>query len=257
MTSRESIVQVHNLCKAYGEKRALANVSLDVKRGEIVGLLGANGAGKTTLIHILLGLLKPTAGTVQIFGKDLERHRISILERCNFSSAYIHLPHNLKVWENLLVFAKLYQVKNARKKIDHLLELFEVAHLRDSRTGYLSSGEQTRVNLCKALINDPELLLLDEPTASLDPDIADKVRKLIKRVQEEQNMTILHTSHNMRDVEELCDRILFLHKGNIIAEGSPQQIMDRFQQESLEDVFISIARGGDVVGEEKDELPSC
>ncbi|HEY9788923.1 MAG TPA: ABC transporter ATP-binding protein [Candidatus Obscuribacterales bacterium] len=256
MTTPEPIVQVQNLRKVYDEKTALADVSLAVKRGEIVGLLGANGAGKTTLIHILLGLLKPTSGTVLIFGKDLEHHRISILERCNFSSAYIHLPHNLKVWENLLVFAKLYQVKNARKKIDHLLDSFEVSHLRNNRTGYLSSGEQTRVNLCKALINDPDLLLLDEPTASLDPDIADKVRKLIKRVQEERNMTILYTSHNMRDVEELCDRVLFLHKGNITAEGSPQEIMDRFKQQSLEDVFINIARGGDVEEEEKHELPS-
>jgi ABC-2 type transport system ATP-binding protein len=247
MEQPQLVVQVEHLRKEYDGATALKDVSLSISRGEIIGLLGANGAGKTTLIHILLGLLAPSGGTALVFGKDMEHHRIDILARCNFSSAYIHLPHNLNVWENLFVFAQLYCVKNARRRIDELLELFEIKHLKDKRTGWLSSGEQTRVNLCKALINDPELLLLDEPTASLDPDIADKVRKLIKQVQSEKNMTILHTSHNMRDMEELCDRVFFLHKGTILAHGSPQEIMDRFRQESLEDVFISIARGGDVV----------
>ena len=240
------ILQVENLQKRYDGTDALKGVSFNVARGEIVGLLGANGAGKTTLIHILLGLLSASFGKVAIFGKDLEHHRIEILQRCNFSSAYIHLPQNLKLWENLTVFATIYCVRNAKRKIDHLLELFEISHLKNKRTGYLSSGEQTRANLCKALLNEPELLLLDEPTASLDPDIADKVRKLLKRVQEEQHMTILHTSHNMRDVEELCDRVLFLHKGSIIAEGSPHEIVQRFEQQSLEDVFINIARSGDI-----------
>src|SRR5262245_42428962 len=140
MNSPQAIVQVQNLRKVYDGTTALADVSLSVARGEIVGLLGANGAGKTTLIHILLGLLTPTSGAVYIFGTDLQHHRIAILERCNFSSAYIHLPHNLKVWENLLVFAQIYCVKNARKKIDQLLELFEISHLRNNRTGFLSSG---------------------------------------------------------------------------------------------------------------------
>jgi ABC-2 type transport system ATP-binding protein len=238
----ETIVDVEGLRKSYDDTAALKDVSFRVKRGEIVGLLGANGAGKTTLIHILLGLLTPSAGSAKLFGMDMAHHRIDILQRCNFSSAYIHLPHNLKLWENLTVFARIYCVKNAGKKIDHLLELFEIAHLKNQRTGYLSSGEQTRANLCKALLNDPELLLLDEPTASLDPDIADKVRKLLKKVQQEQNMTILHTSHNMKDVEELCDRILFLHQGVIHASGTPAEIIAQFEQESLEDVFIRIAR---------------
>ena len=225
----------------------MADVSFVAQRGEIVGVLGANGAGKTTTIQILLGLIKPTGGMVTVFGKDLERHRVEILQRSNFSSAYTGLPSNLKVWENLLIFAMIYGVKNHRQKIDELLEMFEIAHLRNKITGHLSSGESTRVNLCKSLLNDPELLMLDEPTASLDPDIADKVRKLLRRIQTERQITMIYTSHNMRDVEEVCDRVLFMHKGRIIAEGTPQQVKDKFNQTSLEDVFISVARGGDVL----------
>ena len=241
------IVQVDGLRKEFNGTTAVADVTFEIRRGEIVGLLGANGAGKTTTIQVLLGLTTPTAGAVRIFGQEFEPHRVEILQRSNFSSAYTGLPANLKVWENLLIFAKLYQVKNHRQKADDLLALFEIAHLRNQVTGNLSSGESTRVNLCKALLNDPELLLLDEPTASLDPDIADKVRKLLRRIQHERGITMIYTSHNMRDVQEVCDRVLFLHKGRIIAEGTPQQVMDKFQQTSLEDVFISVARGGDVV----------
>lgn len=246
----EAVVQVQNLRKEFNGTVAVADVSLAVRRGEIVGLLGANGAGKTTTIQILLGLTTPTGGTVRIFGQDFEPHRVEILQRCNFSSAYTALPSNLRVWENLLVFAKLYCVPQPRPKIDRLLEMLEVAHLRNKITGHLSSGEQTRVNLCKSLLNDPELLLLDEPTASLDPDIADKVRKLLRRVQREQNITMIYTSHNMRDVEEICDRVLFLHKGRVISEGSPRQVIDHFNQKSLEEVFIRVAREGDLLGEE-------
>jgi ABC-2 type transport system ATP-binding protein len=243
----ESIVEVHDLRKEFDGTVAVAGVSFSVRRGEIVGLLGANGAGKTTTIQVLLGLTTSTAGTVRIFGQDLEHHRIEILQRSNFSSAYTGLPSNLKVWENLLVFAKIYGVKDHRAKSDQLLEMFEIAHLRNKITGHLSSGESTRVNLCKSLLNDPELLLLDEPTASLDPDIADKVRKMLRRIQRERGITMIYTSHNMRDVQEVCDRVLFMHKGRIIAEGTPQQVMDKFNQKSLEDVFISVARGGDVL----------
>jgi ABC-2 type transport system ATP-binding protein len=246
----ETIVSVEHLRKEFDGTVAVADVSFAIEHGEIVGLLGANGAGKTTTIQVLLGLTTPTSGTVRVFGKDLERHRIEILQRSNFSSAYTGLPSNLKVWENLLVFAKIYGVKNHRQKSDELLELFEIAHLKDKITGHLSSGESTRVNLCKSLLNDPELLLLDEPTASLDPDIADKVRKLLRRIQRERDITMIYTSHNMRDVQEVCDRVLFMHKGRIIAEGTPQQVMDKFQQKSLEDVFISVARGGDVLAGE-------
>jgi ABC-2 type transport system ATP-binding protein len=243
----EAIVEVKELRKEFDGTVAVAGVSFSVRRGEIVGLLGANGAGKTTTIQILLGLTTATAGSVRVFGQDLERHRVEILQRCNFSSAYTGLPSNLKVWENMLVFSKLYGVKGHRQKTDELLQLFEISHLRDKITGHLSSGESTRVNLCKSLLNDPELLLLDEPTASLDPDIADKVRKLLRRIQRERDITMIYTSHNMRDVQEVCDRVLFMHKGRIIVEGTPQQVMDQFKQKSLEDVFISVARGGDLL----------
>jgi ABC-2 type transport system ATP-binding protein len=249
----ESVVEVQNLRKEFDGTVAVADVSFTVPRGEIVGVLGANGAGKTTTIQILLGLIKPSGGKVTIFGMELERHRIEILQRSNFSSAYTGLPSNLKVWENLLIFAKIYGVKGHRQKIDALLEMFEITHLRKKITGNLSSGESTRVNLCKSLLNDPELLMLDEPTASLDPDIADKVRKLLRRIQSERQITMIYTSHNMRDVEEVCDRVLFMHKGRIIAEGTPQQVKDQFNQTSLEDVFISVARGGDVMAKDKEE----
>jgi ABC-2 type transport system ATP-binding protein len=249
----ESVVEVQNLRKEYDGTVAVADVSFTVPCGQIVGVLGANGAGKTTTIQILLGLIKPSGGKVTIFGKELERHRIEILQRSNFSSAYTGLPSNLKVWENLLIFAMIYGVKERRQKIDELLEMFEITHLRTKITGNLSSGESTRVNLCKSLLNDPELLMLDEPTASLDPDIADKVRKLLRRIQSERQITMVYTSHNMRDVEEVCDRVLFMHKGRIIAEGTPQQVKDKFNQTTLEDVFISVARGGDVMAKDKEE----
>jgi ABC-2 type transport system ATP-binding protein len=245
----EAIVQVEHLRKEFDGTVAVADASFEVRRGEIVGMLGPNGAGKTTTIQVLLGLTTPTSGTVRVFGQDLEKHRIEILQRCNFSSAYTGLPSNLKVWENLLVFSMIYGVKGHRQKTDELLELLEIKHLRGKITGRLSSGESTRVNLCKALLNDPELLMLDEPTASLDPDIADKVRKLLRQVQREKGITIIYTSHNMRDVEEVCDRVLFMHKGRIIAEGTPQQVIEKFQQKSLEEVFIRVARSGDLLGE--------
>jgi ABC-2 type transport system ATP-binding protein len=250
----ETLVEVRHLRKEFAGTVAVADVSFTVQRGEIVGVLGANGAGKTTTIQILLGLIKPTSGNVTVFGKDLERHRIEILQRSNFSSAYTGLPSNLKVWENLLIFAMIYGVKGHREKTNELLQMFEISHLRDKITGNLSSGESTRVNLCKSLLNDPELLMLDEPTASLDPDIADKVRKLLRRIQSERRITMVYTSHNMRDVEEVCDRVLFMHKGRIIAEGTPQQVKDRFNQKTLEDVFINVARGGDVMAAGGEEV---
>lgn len=240
------VVQVENVRKEFGAFTAVSDVSFSVKRGEILGLLGANGAGKTTLIQMLLGLLSPTSGLIRIFGLDPEKDRISILKRANFSSAYIAMPYNLKVVENLDVFAGLYRVKNPKKKIDELLELFGVAHLKTRMTGRLSSGESTRVNLCKALLNDPEILFLDEPTASLDPDIADKVRKLLTQYKREHNTTMIYTSHNMKDVEELCDRILFVAGGKIIADGSTADVLNKFEKSSLEELFIKIARDGEI-----------
>lgn len=242
MTTNQTVVSVDKLNKTFGKVVAVEEVSFAIKRGEVVGLLGANGAGKSTTIQILLGLISPTSGSLSIFGLDPWKERVKVLERCNFSSAYVALPYNLKVIENLDVFAQLYGVANRKAKIASLLELFEVSHLATKLTGGLSSGESTRVNLCKALLNDPEFLLLDEPTASLDPDIADKVRKLLAHVQKERGMTVLYTSHNMKDVQELCDRVLFLHKGKIIAEGTSAEILAQFDQETLEEVFIHIAR---------------
>jgi ABC-2 type transport system ATP-binding protein len=247
MSEQQAVVKISGVRKEFDATVAIEDVSFEVGRGEIVGLLGANGAGKTTLIHILLGLLTPTRGDVQILGMDITKKRIEILQRCNFSSAYIRLPYNLTVYENLMVFARIYCVPKPKERIEELLEEFEIAHLRKRLTSFLSAGEGTRVNLCKALLNKPELLLLDEPTASLDPDIADKVRKMIDKVRRVEKTSILYTSHNMRDIEELCDRIVFLHKGKILAQGTPETIKEDFSQQSLEDVFINIARGGDLV----------
>lgn len=247
VTDKEAVVAVEDLRKDFDGTAAVAGVSFTVRRGEIVGLLGANGAGKTTTVQVLLGLTTPTSGRVRVFGRDFEPNRVAILQRCNFSSAYTALPSNLKVWENLRIFSKLYGVADDRRKTEELLALFEISHLRTRITGHLSSGESTRVNLCKALLNDPELLLLDEPTASLDPNIADKVRKILRRIQRERQITMLYTSHNMRDVEELCDRVLFMHKGRIIAEGAPADVLAQYRQQTLEAVFIQVARSGDVV----------
>ncbi len=244
--TREIILEARELTREFDGVKALDRFSFQLRRGEVLGLLGANGAGKTTAMNCLLGLTLPTSGDLFAFGKPLHSHRIEILKKTNFSSAYVSLPGNLKVWQNLIVFARIYGVPQPKQKIAELLELLEVAHLRDRVTGQLSAGESTRVNLCKAFLNDPELLMLDEPTASLDPDIADKVRKVVRKVQSERNIGILYTSHNMRDIEEVCDRVIFLHKGRIVAEGTPQDIVHKFEEQSLENVFIKIARSGDL-----------
>ena len=183
------------------------------------------------------------------FDLPLQSHRVEILRRANFCSAYTALPGNLLVWQNLITFARIYGVPNARARIDELLELLEIPHLKKRVTGQLSAGESTRVNLCKALLNKPELLMLDEPTASLDPDIADKVRKVVRQVQKDLHCGILYTSHNMKDIEEVCDRVIFLHKGKIITEGTPTDIVQQFEEQSLENVFIKIARSGELEDE--------
>jgi ABC-2 type transport system ATP-binding protein len=237
------ILQADNLVKTFGDFTALDGLSFIVGQGESLGLLGVNGAGKTTAMNLLLGLTTPTSGTVRIFGLEFWKHRIEILRQINFSSAYTSLPSNLLVWQNLTVFAKLYGVPRPKQRIEDLLELLDITHLRKSVTGKLSAGESTRVNLAKALLNEPRLLLLDEPTASLDPDIADRVRKLLRKLQRETGLSILYTSHNMRDIEEVCDRLIFLHGGKVLAEGTPGDIYERFNRTSLEDLFIGVARG--------------
>ncbi len=243
----DELISSKALCKHYKDAVALSDLSLSVSSGEIVGLLGPNGAGKTTAIHIFLGLLSPTSGEVRVFGKDPLKHKHELSKRLNFSSAYAQLPSNLRVRENLNIFAKLYNTPSPKKKIESLLELFEVGHLRDRVTGALSSGEKTRVNLAKCLLNDPKLLLLDEPTASLDPEMADTVREVLKKIQRETKVGILYTSHNMPEVEAICNRIYFIHEGKLIASGAPADVLKSFDSPSLDQVFIKIVRSGDLI----------
>jgi ABC-2 type transport system ATP-binding protein len=246
------VLSVQGLTKVFDGLTVVDHVSFRVARGEVVGILGANGAGKTTTLQMLLGLLSPTSGSIEIFGRAFEPHRIEIARRMNFVSVGVNLPPNLTVRQNLWVFARLYGVRDVYSRMDALLSMAEIAHLRDVLTGHLSSGELTRLNLCKALLNRPELLLLDEPTASLDPNIADKVRKWLRQIQREQDMAMIFTSHNMREIEEVCDRVLFMQKGRLIAEGTPTQLITRFGMRTLEETFIRIARSGEVVAGEHD-----
>ena len=238
----EKILTVRNLSKTFNGVRAVNNISFSVAKGEIVGLLGPNGAGKTTTIQMILGLIKPTRGTITVFGKNLETHRMEILSEVNFSSAYISLPGNLKVWENLYTFARLYGVKNYKKRVE------ELARFRSSWNWSLPIVPTSTLPIKKfyaplnRLLNSPKLLFLDEPTSSLDPDIADRVRKLLKKIQKEQALTILYTTHNMIEVEELCDRAIFIHQGKIVTEGTPKQLIKRFGLKDLNEVFIKIAR---------------
>ncbi|HEU5251211.1 MAG TPA: ABC transporter ATP-binding protein [Thermoanaerobaculia bacterium] len=241
-----TVLDVEHLTKRFDGVTAVDDVSFSARRGEILGLLGPNGAGKTTTIQLLLGLTTPTSGAIRLFGLELHRHRREILQRVNFSSAYISLPFNLSVRENLEVFARLYGVRDRRRRIRELLELFEIPEVAGTVIGKLSSGQVTRVNLCKAFLNDPDVLFLDEPTSSLDPDIAEKVRGALKRVQRERGVTIIYTSHNMREVELVCDRVIFLSHGRLVAQGTPREIIEQADTESLEQVFITIAREGDV-----------
>ncbi len=254
--TREVILEARELTREFDGVKALDRFSFKLHRGEVLGLLGANGAGKTTAMNCLLGLTLPTSGALTAFGMSLHEHRIEILRRSNFSSAYTALPGNLLVGQNLLVFAKIYGVPDPKKKIAELMDLLEISHLQKRVTGQLSAGESTRVNLVKAFLNDPELLMLDEPTASLDPDIADKVRKVVRKVQRDRNIGILYTSHNMRDIEEVCNRVIFLHKGKIVCEGTPSDIVARSSGSTLEDVFIKIARDGEIVDEPEKEKAS-
>jgi len=239
-----TVTEIRSLTKRFGKLTALDSLSFRVCRGDILGLLGPNGAGKTTAIHCMLGLIRPSSGSIRILGLDISRNRRKILSQVNFSSAYTSLPSNLTVRENLLVFSRLYGIKSAREKIENLLELFEIEETIDRLTGSLSSGQLTRLNLCKAFLNNPEILFLDEPTASLDPDIAAKVRERLLELQRQRGLTMIYTSHNMREVEQMCDRVIFLAKGSIVMQGSPAEIIKQSETSSLEDLFIAIARNG-------------
>jgi len=238
----EPVVEVKGLTKVFKSLKAVDNVSFDIYPGEILGLLGPNGAGKTTIIHMLLGLTTPASGDIKVFGFDLKKHREKILQDVNFSSSYVSMPNSLTVRENLKVFARLYKVKEKERRISELLKIFEIEAIESKLVRHISSGHQTRLNLAKSLISDPKILFLDEPTASLDPDIADKTRSLLKSIKKNRNLSILYTSHNMKEMEEMSDRIIFLHKGRIIAEGRPEKIIRDFRRKNLEEVFLKVAR---------------
>jgi ABC-2 type transport system ATP-binding protein len=240
------VIEVAGLTKRFGTVTAVDDLSFRVARGEILGLLGPNGAGKTTTIQLLLGLTTPTSGQIHIFGLDLQKARHPILQRVNFSSAYVALPSNLTVRENLTIFARLYGIRKPGRRIAEALALFGVEQTVDRITGSLSSGQITRLNLAKAFLNEPEILFLDEPTASLDPDIADKVRTALLAIQRDRRVTILYTSHNMREIEILCDRVIFLSRGAMVAEGPPEEVVARTRSASLEELFITIARDGEL-----------
>jgi ABC-2 type transport system ATP-binding protein len=230
------------LRKAYGTMIALEDLSFTVMPGEILGLLGPNGAGKTTTINMILGVLQPTAGSVHIAGIDLAKNRARALARTNFAAVYATLPGNLTVAENLTFFGLLYGIESLRRRVAELIEEFDLAHLRDTKCGLLSSGEQTRAALAKALLNKPQLLLLDEPTASLDPSAAQLIREKIKHLATRDGCGILWTSHNMNEVESVCDRVLFLSHGKGLLEGDPHTLPQAHGSSTLEELFIRVAR---------------
>ncbi len=236
------IISVKNLVKDFSDTKAVDGLSFEVEEGTITGLLGPNGAGKTTTIQMLLDLVTPTSGDIEIFGMHMKKNREEILNQVNFSSPYVALPSNLKVWENLYTFARLYGVKDIKAKVNEIADFFEIRDLLPRMTSTLSTGQLTRLNLTKALLNDPKLLLLDEPTASLDPDIADRTRKLLKKIQKERGVTILYTSHNMAEIEELCERVIFIRKGKLMDQGAPADLVKKYGKEDLNDVFLAIAR---------------
>ncbi len=236
------VLQATNLTKRFGEFVAVNDVSFTIRPGEILGLLGPNGAGKTTTMHMLLGLITPTSGSIHVFGMDLATQRERILQQVNFSSTYISMPMALTVEENLWVVARLYGMTDIARRVDDVVKKLEMEEFRRKITRKLSSGQMTRLTLAKAFLTEPKILFLDEPTASLDPDIAHKIRTLLKEERRSAGLSILYTSHNMREMEEMSDRIIFLQRGRIVAEGTAQEIVARFGQADLEDVFLKLAR---------------
>jgi ABC-2 type transport system ATP-binding protein len=239
---RAPILAVEDLRKAYGAVAAVDGLSFRVAPGEIVGLLGPNGAGKTTTINMILGVLSPTSGAIRIDGLDLARRRCEALQRTNFAAVYAPLPGNLTVAQNLMVFGLLYGVRDVGARVEALLAEFDLVPFRGTKTDVLSSGEQTRVSLAKAMLNRPRLLLLDEPTASLDPAVARDLRARIREIAARDAEGGLWTSHNMREVEEVCDRVLFLSHGRILLEGDPRKLPGEHGRATLEDLFITVAR---------------
>jgi len=241
-----SVLTVSKLTKRFGSFTAVDEVSFEIRPGEILGLLGPNGAGKTTTIQMLLGVVTPTSGSIEAFGLDLSTHREAVLQQINFSSTYIAMPQSLTVEENLWVVARLYGMSDIASRVDQIVKKLEMGEFRQKVTRKLSSGQMTRLTLAKALLTAPRLLFLDEPTASLDPDIAYKIRSILKEERRTSGLSILYTSHNMREMEEMSDRIIFLQRGRLVAEGTAQAIVDRFRKADLEEVFLNLARESNV-----------
>ena len=235
-------IEVINLSKSYKTKKAVNNINFKIDENKIVGLLGPNGCGKTTTIGMILGLLKPTSGRVLINGKDIESNKISILHKINFISPYIELPKKLTVNQNLIVYGKLYSIKNLNERINFLSEKLRLGDLLDKITGELSSGQKNRVSLAKALINDPTVLLLDEPTAALDPETADFIRTFLEKYKEEKKISVLLASHNMDEVKRLCNSVMMMKDGNIVDSGTPEDLIKKYGQKNLEEVFLEIVR---------------
>ena len=235
-------IAVTHLCKRFGSLRAVDDISFTVRRGSICALLGGNGAGKTTTLSMLLGLLLPSSGQIRVLGADMLHERYQVLPRLNFSSPYVDLPQRLSVQENLSVYARLYGLQG-RDRIRRLADELDIGTLLPRLYGNLSAGQKTRVALAKALLNEPELLLLDEPTASLDPDSADRIRSYLRAYQQRSGATVLLASHNMPEVERLCDSVLMLRRGHIVDRGTPDELLKRYGRATLEEVFVDIARG--------------
>ena len=238
----KNLVEVKNIKKNYGKNEAVKGISFNIKEDEILGLLGPNGSGKTTTIGMLLGLLKPTSGEILINGQKLEGNRIEILEQINFISPYIELPKKLTVKQNLTVYGKLYKINNINERIEFLSEKLRLGGLLNSITGELSSGQKNRVSLAKALINEPKVLLLDEPTASLDPEVGDFVRSFLENYKKEKKISILLASHNMNEVTRLCKSILMMKDGIIIDGGNPEELINKHGRKNLEEVFLKLSR---------------
>lgn len=239
---KETLLKINNISKEYDSVKAVDGISFSIGAGEIIGLLGPNGAGKTTTINMILGILNPSEGNIEIFGKDLKSNRSEISKKLSFAAVYAHVPPNLTVRQNLYVFGLLYGVKNLKEKIETLIKEFDLEKFSDTKAGVLSSGELSRLNLAKAIINEPCLLLLDEPTASLDPHVAQMIRENIMAYVEKTRAAVLWTSHNMREIESVCSKVSFMSHGKILLSGDPKKMPAEHGKKDLEELFISIAK---------------